>query len=135
LWNERQVFIRYDTGDFASVGSMTEDARHRTELGLAGFRGIDGRSSERIDLEDGRRIIGLNHLPRDVPGASSIQFRHVQPELVEAFLVPSIDYGEETDSALSRNFYTKFPPEIGLRITKIDVPIRSRSGKVNLLIA
>jgi phenylacetate-CoA ligase len=135
LWNDRQVFIRYDTGDFASVASMTDEARCRTELGLAGFRGIDGRSSERIDLADGRRIIGLNHLPRGVPGASSIQFQHARPELVEAFLVPSLGYGDATESALNRNFYAKFPPEIVLKITKIDVPIRSRSGKVNLLIA
>ena len=135
LWNERQVFIRYDIGDFASVASMTEDTRRLIELGLAGFRDIDGRSSERIDLKDGRRVIGLNHLPRGVPGASSIQFKHVQPELVEAFLVPSVEYGHDTDSALNRNFYAKFPPEIVLKITKIDVPIRSRSGKVNLLIA
>jgi phenylacetate-CoA ligase len=135
LWNARQVFIRYDTGDFASVASMTEDARRRTELGLAGFRGIDGRSSERIDLNDGRRIIGLNHLPRGVPGAGSIQFRHAQPELVEAFLVPSIGYGEDTECVLKRNFYAKFPSAIALKITKIDAPIRSRSGKVNLLIA
>jgi phenylacetate-CoA ligase len=134
LWNERQVFIRYDTGDFASLASMTEDGRRLIEIGLAGFRGIDGRSSERIDLKDGRRVIGLNHLPRGVPGASSIQFRHVQEELVEAFLVPSVGYGHDTESTLNRNFYAKFPPEIVLKITKIDVPIRSRSGKVNLLI-
>jgi phenylacetate-CoA ligase len=135
LWNERQVFIRYDTGDFASVSSATRDARRRTELGLAGFRGIDGRASERIDLGDGRRIIGLNHLPRGVPGASSIQFRHAQPQLVEAFLVPLAGYGDDTESALNKNFYAKFPPHIVLKITKIDAPIRSRSGKVNLLIA
>jgi phenylacetate-CoA ligase len=134
LWNERQIFIRYDTGDLASVACMSEEARRRTELGLEGFRGIDGRSSERIDLTDGRRVIGLNHLPRGVPGARSIQFRHVQPEIVEAFLVPSLEYSQDTESALNRNFYAKFPPEIVLKITKVDVPIRSRSGKVNLLI-
>jgi phenylacetate-CoA ligase len=134
FWNDRQVFIRYDTGDFASIASVKDEVRRRTELGLAGFRGIDGRSSERIDLTDGRRIIGLNHLPRGVPGAGSIQFRHTQPDLVEAFLVPSLGFGRDTESALARNFYAKFPPEIVLKITKIDAPIRSRSGKVNLLI-
>jgi phenylacetate-CoA ligase len=135
LWNDRQVFMRYDTGDLASISALTEEARCHIELGLAGFHGIDGRASERIDLSDGRRIIGLNHLPRGVPGASSIQFRHARPELVEALVVPSVGYGDATESTLKQNFYAKFPSEIVLKITKVDVPIRSRSGKVNLLIA
>jgi|ERR1022692_3733240 phenylacetate-CoA ligase len=134
LWNNRQVFVRYDTGDFARVRTMDEAGRSDVEFGLRSFQGINGRASERIDLPDGRRIIGLNHIPRGVPGAASVQVYHADSKLVEVFVVPLNNYGSATESAIHKNFYEKFPADVTLRILKIEAPIRNSSGKAPLLV-
>lgn len=133
FWNSRQVFVRYDTGDVAQIpGNST---LREIELGVQPFGGIEGRTNERIDLPEGQRIIGLNHIPRGVPGVASLQLYHRAPRIVEAFVVPLEDYGAQTETIIRRNFYEKFPADIELQISKIDTPVRIASGKAPLLLS
>jgi phenylacetate-CoA ligase len=134
LWNDHQILVRYDTGDIALIGGSDTHTLNEVRLGIRAFQGIDGRTSERIDLPDGRRIIGLNHIPRGVLGAASIQLYHADPKVVEALVVPVDDYGLETEAAIRQNFYDKFPNDVILRIQKIASPVRTASGKAPLLI-
>jgi phenylacetate-CoA ligase len=134
LWNERQILIRYETGDNALLDGEERKHRREIELGLMPFRGIEGRASERIDLPDGRRIIGLNHIPRGVPGIASVQLCHVGPNTVDAYVVPLKNFGPETEAILRRNFYAKFPSEVVFRVLKINAPLRNTSGKAPFLI-
>jgi phenylacetate-CoA ligase len=134
LWNDHQILIRYDTGDIALVGEADTQALDEIRLGIKAFHGVDGRTSERIDLPDGRRIIGLNHIPRGVPGVASVQLYHADAKAVEAMVVPIDGYGLETEATIRRNFYEKFPSDVTLRIRKIASPARTLSGKVPLLV-
>jgi len=134
LWNLRQIFVRYETGDLALVDGEGMKHRREVELGLRAFSGIDGRTSERIDLPDGRRVIGLNHIPRGVPKIVSVQLRHTEPNTVEAYVVPLDGFGPEAELVLRRNFYAKFPSNIDLHIRKVLAPVRTSSGKAPLLL-
>jgi phenylacetate-CoA ligase len=134
FWNERQVFVRYDTGDIALVPGSDAATLRDVQLGRRTFPGIDGRASERIDLPDGRRIIGLNHIPRGVANAASIQLRKSGPNAVEVFVVPLEGFGRESEDIIRNNFYAKFPADVMLRICKVDAPIRTKAGKAPLLV-
>jgi phenylacetate-CoA ligase len=135
LWNDRQIFIRYDTGDLALLPPlMSPSDRRDIELGLRGFFGIDGRVSEHVDLADGRRIIALNHIPRGVRGIASLQLQCIDTRVIEAHVVPVKGYGPESEAKISQNFYEKFPLDVALHIRKVDAPIRLPSGKAPLLV-
>ncbi|HVY57327.1 MAG TPA: hypothetical protein VHA77_05705 [Xanthobacteraceae bacterium] len=135
FWNVRQVFVRYDTGDLALVPAIDARTLHDVELGLRTFGGIDGRASERIDLGDGRRIIGLNHIPRGVAHAASVQLRQTAPDAVEALVVPLDGFDAASEATIRKNFYDKFPSDVALTIRRIEAPIRTRAGKAPLLVA
>ncbi|MBV9405585.1 MAG: hypothetical protein JO211_09600, partial [Acidobacteriaceae bacterium] len=134
LWNDRQIFSRYETGDKALLPRCSGNDVRDIELGLRGFCGIDGRNSEHIDLADGRRIIALNHIPRGVPGIASLQLRRADTWLIEVHVVPADGYGAESEVQISKNFYEKFPTEMRLLIRKRDRAIRLSSGKAPLLV-
>ena len=134
LWNDQQVLVRYDTGDFIRIPCRDSAALKDIALGLAPFPGIDGRASEQINLPDGRRIIGLNHIPRGVTGASSVQLQYEGRSTVYVYVVPEKSYGPQTEAAIQHNFYQKFPLEIEMQIRRIDSPIRTQAGKTPLLL-
>jgi phenylacetate-CoA ligase len=135
FWNDRQVFVRYDTGDLALVPGTDAQTLREVELGLRTFGGIDGRASERIDLGDGRRIIGLNHVPRGVAHVASVQLRQTAPNAVEALVVPLEGFDAGSEATIRKNFYDKFPSDVTLTIRQIDAPVRTRAGKAPLLVA
>lgn len=133
FWNDRQIFVRYRTGDFALLPDADPQSLRDIALGLKPFAGIEGRAAEFIDLPDGKRIIGLNHIPRGVPDVASVQIAQVEPRTIEAYVVPLAGYGPASEAVLRQNFYAKFPQDIALRIVSIDAPLRTKAGKAPLL--
>lgn len=136
LWNDAQIFVRYRTGD---VLRLVEDpagpvADAPGVLPPHARFYIEGRGTERIDLKDGRVVVGLNHLPRGVPGIVSLQVRQTAPREVELLVVTADHYGPASDDAIRANCAQKFPHDVTLRIVKIDAPVRIASGKAPLLL-
>ena len=129
-----QVLIRYNTGDIALVGNADAEDLRRMELGLLPFNGIEGRDSEFIELPDGQRIIGLNHIPRGVSGAASVQLHHGAAETMDIYIVPGASFGAPTTRAILENFRAKFPAAIAVRLWSVDAPLREPNGKAPLLL-
>lgn len=78
-WNAVMPLIRYDTGDLLDVPRhYGEKERTEITLGVRAFAGISGRQGEYVLTRDGMRVIGLNHIPREVEHVIQIQI--VQPD-------------------------------------------------------
>ncbi|MBN9084284.1 MAG: hypothetical protein J0I16_22465 [Rhizobiales bacterium] len=134
LWDHGQIFVRYDTGDRVRVPNHDPDVLMRIATGQQAFEGIDGRSSEYIDLPNGRRIIGLNHIQRGVRGAASIQLHYIQDEGLTLYIAPTEGYGPATIAAIKGNLSLKLPPEIPARFVLVNGPVREPNGKAPLLL-
>lgn len=136
LWNDAQILVRYRTGDVLQLvddpSAPVADAPGILPM-HARFT-IAGRGTEKIDLKDGRVVVGLNHLPRGVPGIVSLQVRQTAPREVELLVVPAEGYGPSSDDAIRANCAQKFPDDVMLRIVRIDAPVRLASGKAPLLL-
>ena len=88
------------------------------------FRGVSGRQSEYIELPNGARIIGLNHVPRGVDGASSIQILQDGPSRVRLRVVPNERYGEATRQRIEANLRLKAPLSVDVEYEIAGAPFR-----------
>ncbi|MGE3643109.1 MAG: hypothetical protein AB7F96_04575 [Beijerinckiaceae bacterium] len=129
-----QIFIRYDTGDIARVGSDDPIILQAIGLGLRPFSGIDGRDNEFVELEDGRRIVGINQIARGAYGASSVQLHRIAPTAIDIYIVPAENFGPETGVCVLDNFYLKFPPAILAHLWLVNAPLREPNGKAPILL-
>ncbi|WP_460450368.1 phenylacetate--CoA ligase family protein [Alsobacter sp. SYSU BS001988] len=135
LHNRAQILLRYDTGDLAALGPHASPERRRLiALGLEPFEGVSGRQSEYIELPDGARIIGLNHVPRGVDGASSIQILQDGPSRVRLRVVPNARYGEATRQRIEANLRLKAPLSVVVDYEIAGAPYRLPNGKAPLFV-
>jgi phenylacetate-CoA ligase len=129
-----QVFVRYRTGDLARVASHDPSYLREVALGLQPFLGVAGRAAEFIQLADGRRIIGLNHIPRGVEGVERVQLHHRQSGDVDIYVVTNANFGERSLHTLTSNLRDKFPADTHFRLFAVDGPVREPNGKAPLLL-
>ena len=129
-----QIFVRYDTGDLVRVPSHDTAILKAIALGVMPFNGIEGRDSEYVDLPDGRRIIGLNHIPRGVSGAVSIQLYRSAPRQIGIYIVAGENFGASSLETIMANFRQKFPAGIDALPVFVERPVRERNGKAPLLL-
>jgi phenylacetate-CoA ligase len=134
LWDHGQLFVRYETGDRVRVPSHDPQTLAQIARGSLPFAGVEGRDSEFVELAGNRRIIGLNHIPRDVVGAASIQLFHAGENALDIFIVPNADFGEHTKAVISANLALKFPKDVTARFVLVDGPVREPNGKAPLLL-
>jgi phenylacetate-CoA ligase len=134
LSHKGQLFLRYDTGDLARVPSHDPAILEEIALGLRPFDGIEGRESEYIELADGRRIIGLNHIPRGVTGAATVQLHKSGASEVTIYVSPITGAKSYDEKRLIENFRQKFPETIEMKIVLVERPVRERNGKAPLLL-
>ena len=134
LHPQGQIFVRYDTGDLVRVPSHDPAVLRKIALGILPFEAINGRDSEFVELVDGRRIIGLNHIPRGVTGASSVQIYHSAPQRVDLFIATRAELSHGSIAQLMTNFRQKFPASVEARLIFVDSPVREKNGKAPLLL-
>jgi phenylacetate-CoA ligase len=128
--NNRQLFYRYDTGDTtAGTSQLDEENLHLVELGVREFDGIGGRVGERMDLPDGRRIVGFNQIPRNVRGVDCVQFIRTGDWSIDVLVVKGPAYSSSSLEAITKNLKLKVPSDVERRFVFSDVPRRSQSGK------
>lgn len=133
-WNAAQPLVRFRTGDLARLrGGMGADELEAVTLGLLPFEGIEGRRSEYILSPDGGRLIGMNHIPRDVPGIAQMQIVQKSLRDVEIMVVPLEDFGDASIGAILANARKKIPSSMEIAIRPVDSVTRTRSGKAPLV--
>lgn len=134
LWANGQIFIRYRTGDLALVRSQEPEYLREVALGLRPFPGIAGRKNEYIDLPDGRRIIGLNHIPRDVPSATSVQLRVAADNVIDIFVAVDKQQEAAAIAVVQKNLTAKFPDQTRFRYYRTNGALCETNGKAPLLL-
>ena len=134
LWDHGQLFVRYDTGDRIRAPSHDPEILAQIARGSASFSGVEGRDGEYIELPGNRRIIGLNHIPRGVIGAASLQFFHAGESDLDIYIVPDKRFGQHTKDVIRANLALKFPADVTARFVLVDSPVREANGKAPLLL-
>lgn len=125
--------VRYETNDLFLIDGAPDPAHlRRIALGCAPFGGIAGRTAEFLVTPDGRRVIGLNHIPRGVPGVSSIQLVQDAPDHVLVVVVPGEGFGDGSLAVMNGNIAQKIPDSVRVETVIREAPVRLPSGKAPL---
>ncbi|MDP9835401.1 phenylacetate-CoA ligase [Neorhizobium huautlense] len=133
--NPAQPLVRFRTGDLAKVrkGMGVADLEAVT-LGILPFEGIEGRRSEYVLSPEGSRIIGINHIPRNVPDIAQMQIVQTSKAKVEIHVVPLQNFGEHAAGIILANARQKIPANMEVQIKTIDRLTRTASGKAPLVL-
>lgn len=134
-WNAAQPMVRFRTGDLARLprGTSAEDLEAVT-LGVLPFLGIEGRSSEYILSPDGRRLSAMNQIPRGVPDIAQLQVIQKDLSSIEIHVVPLKGFGQRSIDIILANARKKIPASIDISIKTVESLVRTRSGKVQLVL-
>jgi len=134
-WNSAQPLVRFRTGDLARLRSgMSAEELDAVSLGVLPFQGVEGRRSEYILSPDGGRLIGMNHIPRNVPDVAQMQIVQKSLSGIEVHVVPLKDFGERSIAVILANARKKIPASIDIAVKEVESVTRTRSGKAPLVI-
>lgn len=132
LWNHVMPLVRYATGDRIRLrpgGSVTA-----VEEGRESFLDILGRSGDYILAPSGARLLGIDHIPRDVPHVVRAQFIQESAEAVTLLIVPAPGFNDECRRLLLEHARLKLPPSMSLQIQTTHRLLRNRAGKAPLVV-
>lgn len=134
-WNPAQPLVRFRTGDLAKIrkGTSVADLEAIT-LGILPFDGIEGRRSEYVLSPEGARIIGINHIPRNVPDIAQMQIVQTDRAKVGIHVVPLQNFGEHAIGIILVNARQKIPGNMEVEIRTVDRLTRTASGKAPLVL-
>jgi phenylacetate-coenzyme A ligase PaaK-like adenylate-forming protein len=132
LWNDAMPLVRYRTGDRFRL-PRGSDAR-QVAAGRARLLGIVGRSGDYLVSADGARLMGIDHIPRNVPQLLRAQFIQESTEAVRLLVIPGAGFNEESRRKLLEHAALKLPPSMKLSIETTDQLVRNASGKAPLIV-
>lgn len=132
LWNAAMPLVRYRTGDQIRVrkGSSPTAVAEGRET----FLSIIGRSGDYIVAPTGARLLGIDHIPRNVPHVVRTQFIQESPESITLLVVPAPGFNEDSRKLLLQHASLKLPPSMRIRIETTARLIRNGSGKAPLIV-
>ena len=136
FWNQCQPLRRYDTEDIAVLpGEASPLQLERITLGLDAFSGIEGRSTDYFLLADGSRIYTMDQVPLGVTGAATVQLIQESPDAALVVVVPNGKFSDHTLETIRRNFYSRAPRSVNVRVEVRDSPYRLANGKAPAFIS
>lgn len=132
LWNDVMPLVRYLTGDRIRLAKGSSAAA--VEEGRETFLDILGRSGDYILSPSGARLLGIDHIPRDVPHVIRAQFIQESADSVTLLVVPAPGFNEDCRRLLLEHASRKLPPSMRLRIETTSQLVRNRAGKAPLVV-
>ena len=129
LHNLAFPLIRYDTQDIAHMKNLETEFNEKWRK----VHSIDGRSEDYILLKDGSKAGRLDQLFKDLVDIVEAQFVQNEPGKVELFIVPSINFNNNSLDKLNQLFYEKFYDRLELNIHKVKNIKRSENGKLRFV--
>lgn len=133
-WNPAQPLVRFRTGDLAKVRrGMSDGELEAVTLGIVPFDGIEGRRSEYVLSPEGSRIIGINHIPRNIADIAQMQIVQTGLSTVEIRVVPLAGYGKATAAGILASARQKIPENMQIEIVTVERLQRTASGKAPLV--
>ncbi len=132
LWNHAMPLVRYRTGDQIRVRKGSTPAA--VAEGRESFLSVIGRSGDYIVGPSGARLLGIDHIPRNVPHVVRTQFIQESPESITLLVVPAPGFNEESRKLLLQHASLKLPPSMRIRIETTARLVRNGSGKAPLIV-
>jgi phenylacetate-CoA ligase len=132
LWNRAMPLVRYRTGDLIRLPRGVDAAS--VAEGRAPFLGVLGRSGDFLIAPSGARLMGIDHIPRDVPRVVRAQFVQESRESVRLLVVPAPGFDADCKRLLLEHAQLKLPPSMTIRIETTAELVRDRSGKAPLVV-
>ncbi|HEX7055597.1 MAG TPA: hypothetical protein VF260_00170 [Bacilli bacterium] len=135
FWNLTMPLVRYATGDLICVAKNTSEADLALIcLGLMPFRCVKGRSGDFLVARSGARLVGIDHIPREVEHVLQMQIIQESFDLVRILVVPNPLFGDLDRSKIMKNARTKIPAEMRIEIDLVDRLERTAQGKTPFVI-
>jgi len=130
LANLATPFIRYDTGDLASVHSSP------CGCGLAGrvLERIDGRQEDLIELNDGTRVGRVDHLFKDAVRVAEAQIRQTHAGKCVIVVVPREGFGPKDEAEILGECQRRFGDRLEVNIQLVESIARTARGKLRLVV-
>lgn len=126
--NQPFPFVRYDTGDLATV--------FYNEKGEVVIKQIDGRVVDSIKLPDGRRISSTSMTNFEfTTKVKEVQFYQKDVYNIVVRLVIREGYNEEEEQKVVACVRERLPEEVKIQIEYIDKVERTKSGKIRYIIS
>jgi len=135
LWNTTMPLVRYGTGDLICVPQgTTVDELVKIRYGLAPFTRIEGRSTDYLLSPDGARLIGMNHIPRDVRHIIQAQLIQESVDRVRILVVPTKEFSVNDKATILNNAHAKLPQSMRIDIELVDRLERTAQGKAPFIL-
>ena len=135
LWNDVMPLIRYRTGDFAQVPKQAdENDLAAICLGKKPFYGIEGRQSDYIVSPEGRRLIAMNHLPREVNHIARMQIVQDRVDAVVIRVVPLRSFDDADRQQIYDNARSKIPESMQVDVVTVSELEKTAAGKTPFII-
>ncbi|MXN66625.1 hypothetical protein GR183_17040 [Stappia sp. GBMRC 2046] len=135
LRNSVQPLVRYETGDVI-VADDVDDPRALEEiaLGIRSFARIEGRESDYLLAPDGSRLVGMNHVPRAIPGLMQMQLRQSAPDFVQVLAVAGDRAGDGMRSEIEARLSSRLPDTMRVEVEFREALERTSRGKLPLVV-
>lgn len=135
FWNKAMPLIRYNTGDLLYVpdGTTQQDLKD-IAMGRKSFPGLSGRVGEYLLTREGARIVGLNHVPREVKNIAQIQLIQEGYESLFVDVLPLPGFGPEGSKQLLAQAKAKVPSDVTVTVRVVESLERTARGKTPYVI-
>ncbi len=132
LWNLAMPLVRLRTGDLIRVPSGKD--LNAIAFGTEIFAGVIGRSGDFLIAPDGARLMGIDHIPRDVDHVVQMQIIQETPDRVRILVVPEEGFGDADRRKIESNARLKLPPPMRWEVEIVEALERNSSGKAPYVI-
>jgi phenylacetate-CoA ligase len=132
LANYNQLFIRYRTGDMASWSSEVCPCGRDC---LPVLEQLIGREEDTVILEDGRRVVRLDFLFKNLPGVAEGQIVQEATNQFVINVVPTAAYGPEDVDLIRQRLFTRLDPKLQIDVRDMAEIPREPNGKFRAVIS
>ncbi len=130
--NSAMPFIRYRTGDLATLLKKTESPSGRSRPIL---ERIDGRIEDYIVTPDGRRIGRMDHIFKSTLDIKEAQIVQSEPDRLQVRLVPRPTFDETSQQYLENAFRKRLGSGISIEYELVETIPREANGKFRAVIS
>jgi len=135
FWNLAFPIVRYRTGDCISFPRrLSDEELLSVQLGVVPFQGIEGRQTDYLLSPEGGRLIGINHIPRDVDHVVRMQVIQERPDYVRILVIPDTGFTESDRQQILANARLKIPESMEISVELVESLERTAQAKTPFVI-
>jgi phenylacetate-CoA ligase len=135
FWNLAFPIVRYRTGDCISFPRrLSDEELLSVQLGVVPFQGIEGRQTDYLLSPEGGRLIGINHIPRDVDHVVRMQVIQERLDWVRILVIPDAGFSEADRQQILANARLKIPESMEISVELVESLERTAQAKTPFVI-